>query len=384
MMPAFPAARHSARLVVDNERGVIGLCARVRASHDPWLMRFFAEAVCECLPMEDRLATIRADAGRGPACKLPGCGGARETTRHLAVCTNPEVSHYMAALVAAGLAVLRGAGIRVVQAAVAPCGPTVVVPPAGRTSSESMAGVTRWVPVWFDLRRRYWMEVLTPRGGGSWTLVDGDPLANVIGVLPDGLDRMLSAVCVDGTWRRRELHALALVMSDLQITLVTAFHGVYTARSRVISRWWESDAAAPSRGARCRQLASRARQRVLQAEVRARARFAGRQGRLVVQPQMAPRCSQRERRVWNDSFAPMVGPRPARRCVERRLEGSPRCAPPRTQVLREVRAPVRRSSRVPVPRDFTAPMVCFDDAEWAVAELLGRVGARAVDRLPWY
>ena len=169
--------------------GVAELAVAVAKTHDPGLLKFLALAVPEWLPVEHRLHRADRTAGRGGHCKLcrTGAGDARlaETVRHLFVCQCPELRGALERLIADGCTALVDAGVRV-------RGPCQSPPVDGFGSALPPGCRTRWVRVWFDPRRLFWMEVVVR---DEYDVVDydrRDPLGAVLGVLPRCLDRLMA------------------------------------------------------------------------------------------------------------------------------------------------------------------------------------------------
>ena len=144
-------------------------------------------------------------------------------------------------LVADGVAVLIAAGVRVLG----PCREVPVstcwaVPPA-------LLGKVCWLPVWFDPRRLYWMEVVVK---ASWQVVEystRDPLGALLGILPSHLDSLLGWARVHGRLVRRELRAQGELRGRLQVVLARGAMGVYQTRCRLMDGWWRAPERAPDR-----------------------------------------------------------------------------------------------------------------------------------------
>jgi uncharacterized repeat protein (TIGR01451 family) len=239
------SAAHSARLVAANKQGVRELAAAVARTHDPALVRFLVLAVPEWLPVEWRLERAGRTAGRGGHCKLckRGLGEVpvSETVRHIFVCRNPRMVERMSRLVIDGVGVLIAAGVRVrgpcEAAPLAPCG----------AGSPPRLGRVCWVPVWFDPRRQFWMELVVREEYHVAQFSRRDPLGAVLGVLPEYLDRLLGWNRTCDGWIRRELRAQGELRGRLQIVLLKGALGVYRTRCKLMDEWWRAPGQAPDR-----------------------------------------------------------------------------------------------------------------------------------------
>ena len=255
--PLLPEVAHSRRLIAACGARLLSLASVVSKCHDHRLSRFFTLAAAGWLPTERRLHVRNLTAGRGDMCKLCGC--ARETVRHVFVCTSACSRACQVAAVEAGLRVLSGAGVRVVH------GP----PP-------STPGVC-WRQVWFDLTGGTWMacdaRMVRPQEQADAT----DGLGDVLGVLPSDSTLLLGRVSVSGgRWRARPLLDLHALQEALQIALVRGAFSSYTSRCRRMQCWWASPSAELFRGELARQKALSRRRARLKKEARERMEFEAR------------------------------------------------------------------------------------------------------------
>ena len=268
MAPLVGTAAHSARLIAANKRGVLELAAVVAKTHDPGLVKFLVLAVPEWLPVERRLERGGRIAGRGGHCKLcergPGAARVSETVRHLFTCMCPEMKAALVGLVNTSCEVLRAAGVRVE-------GPCRTAPHAPYTATHpAPSGRVCWVPVWFDPRRLFWMEVLVREEYNLTEFSRRDPLGAVLGVLPRRLDRLLEWTRGSVGWVRRELRAQGQLRGQLQIALLRGALKVYQTRCRLVDEWWQLPEQAPSRDRLAASVAGRALQRARGREKRRR------------------------------------------------------------------------------------------------------------------
>ena len=272
MAPRDPGAAHTSRLVANNPVGVRALAAAVAGTHDPFLLRFLAEVVSEWLPVERRLQVGQRLAGRGPHCKLCATRAGEvpvvESVRHVFQCPSPGAEGQMALLIADGLRVLHDAGVRV-------SGPCLVAP---RPPFAVRGGVVRWVPVWFDVAGRHWMEVMLDR---KYPLVGyrlQDPLGGVIGVLPDGLGQLLRRRRSGGGngWEVRPLRVQEDLLDGMRLVLVRGALRVYRERCRRMDEWWSLPEQGPARGRLVALAEGRARARARNRDRREREAFVDR------------------------------------------------------------------------------------------------------------
>ena len=276
MAPLVSTAAHTARLVSADGNGVAELAGAVAKTHDPGLLKFLALAVPEWLPVEHRLHRADRTAGRGGHCKLcrTGAGDARlaETVRHLFVCQCPELRGALERLVADGCTALVDAGVRV-------RGPCRSPPVDGFGSALPPGCRTRWVRVWFDPRRLFWMEVVVRDECDVVDYDRRDPLGAVLGVLPRCLDRLLAWSRVAGRdgWVRRSLRAQGELRGRMQILLLRGAWRVYRTRCRLMDGWWRAPARAPDRDSLAQSAAGRAVRRARSRQKRAHDLFELRQ-----------------------------------------------------------------------------------------------------------
>ena len=261
MAPLRARAAHSSRLVAADRRGVAELAAAVAKTHDAGLLRFLALAVPEWLPVERRLQRADRVAGRGGHCKLCRRGAGEvplsETVRHLYVCECPDMRAALERSVVDGCTALVAAGVSIRG----PCR----LPPETLSALGSgpvpPVGELRWVPVWFDPRRLFWMEVVVRVEGHVIDYGRRDPLGAVFGVLPKHLDSLLAwSRTVDG-WARRSLKAQEELRGRLQVLLLRGAWQVYRVRCRLMADWWREPAQAPSRDCLAQSVAGRAMRR---------------------------------------------------------------------------------------------------------------------------
>ena len=293
MEPLVPTAAHSARLVAADGRGVAELAAVVAKTHDPGLIKFLALAVPEWLPVERRLHRADRSAGRGEHCKLCRTGAGEvllpETVRHLFECECPGMQAALARLVAEGCTALVAGGVRV-------RGPSAVPPEVGEGGGTS----TRWIPVWFDPRRLFWMEVLVR---AEWEVEEydrRDPLGAVLGVLPPCLDRLLEWSRGTDGWARRSLKVQAALRVGLQLSLIRGAWRLYRTRCGLLDAWWRAPARAPARDALAHVVAGRALRRARSRQRRVHDLFELRQ---------AAKCARRMARpvAAGDSYLARAG-----------------------------------------------------------------------------
>ena len=101
-----------------------------------------------------------------------------------------------------------------------------------------------------------------------------DPLAAVLGVVPDAVVNLLRGKRLPmGAWGWRTLHEVSDLQGRLQLTLLRGALEVWKERCRAVSRWWLSPAA---------QLAVRARSEVMRGVVTRRFSHGGRLATLPV------------------------------------------------------------------------------------------------------
>ena len=105
------------------------------------------------------------------------------------------------------------------------------------------------VPAWFDPSGE--AAVRVPPNASSDTvdiLREFSPLAGLLGILPPGLDEVLSWKYVGGGyWRRRELGPTKDLMGEIQRALMWGGLCVWSARCRAMDTWWSSGGAAVTR-----------------------------------------------------------------------------------------------------------------------------------------
>ena len=237
--------------------------------------------------MEHLLHRADRSAGRGGHCKLCRTGAGdellAETVRHLFVCQCPEVQGALERLVADGCTALVGAGVRV-------RGPCQAPPVDGCGSALPPGCRARWVRVWFDPRRLFWMEVVVRDECDVWEYNRRDPLGAVLGVLPRCLDRLLawSRTAGHGGWVRRSLRAQGELRGQMQVLLLRGAWRVYRTRCRLMDDWWRAPAQAPDRDSLAQSAAGRAMRRARSRQKRAHDLFelkqAARRARRVARP----------------------------------------------------------------------------------------------------
>lgn len=362
LAPRVPDAKHSSRLVASNATGVLGLARVVRRAHDPWLLRFTVLLLAEWLPVERRLFVSGRAPGRSDGCKL--CLEGAESVRHVPACSFRPVAEVRRAGLLRALDVLRCAGVRVVG----PCPRAPAVPvytiSGLQASSGLQTGYVMWFPVWFDVSRAYWMEVLVSSLTVSDPVKHEDPFAMCVGVLPSGLDRFLRPVRAPGggtCWVLRELRELEVLRQRIQYELVTGALHLYRTRCRHVRAWWSSPRASVFRQLRVQQ---RARRVLKRRRENSRSR------------QWAAERKRRRRR-GPTAVVPVSGPVP-------RVVGAPSMMHNVQDMFRPER-PRRSSSRVPVRRDFFAPMVDSSVVDTDVVELnRSLVGVTGATALPWF
>ena len=113
------------------------------------------------------------------------------------------------------------------------------------------------VQAWFDLSGQSWLEVCTPADEYPLNseVLRLDPLAAVLGVMPDAVVNLLRGKRLPmGAWGRRTLREVSDLQGRLQLTLLRGALEVWKERCRAMDRWWLSPAA---------QLAVRARSEVM-------------------------------------------------------------------------------------------------------------------------
>lgn len=273
------------------------------------------------------------------------CLNAVESVRHVFVCGHESVRARQAAAVAAGVRVLREAGVRVVgPSASAPSPPAPVGEVVMRGGATGLGGLVCWVPVWFDVQGQFWMEFLAPdlvAQRGALGRVDGmDPLARVLGILPADLDDVLMPTRRGDGWARRSLPDMAALAGKLQLTVLHGALGTYRERCRAVAEWWGSGSATGQRRRGAELLLSRRRKRVEARHRRETQRFLARTAPGVVAPGGAD---------------PVPAP-----------------------------APLRRSARRARPREFFAPMVASQEGEQEELELVERLAEGDAIVLPWW
>ena len=134
-------------------------------------------------------------------------------------------------------------------------------------------GELRWIPVWFDPRRLFWMQVVTQ---AEWDVIDydrRDPLGAVLGVLPRRLDSLLEWSRTACGWVRRSLKGQESLRGSLQVLLLRGAWRVYRARCRLMAEWWREPAQASTRDCLAQSVAGRAMRRARSRQKRARDLF---------------------------------------------------------------------------------------------------------------
>lgn len=238
--PLKPEAAHSARLFSAHRHALQALSYTVAKNRDPWLSRFWMLAVAEWLPVERRmLKCCRPGAAfRGHSCKL--CNAEVETVRHVFVCPHPGLVDSRADSVGGTLSVLHAAGIR------SRTGMTSCPGLTQRVRCEDREYVVQWVRAWFDLSGRSWLEICTPADEYPLDseMLRMDPLAAVLGVMPDAVVNLLRGKRLPmGAWGRRTLREVSDLQGRLQLTLLRGALEVWKERCRAVDRWWLSPAA---------------------------------------------------------------------------------------------------------------------------------------------
>ena len=82
-----------------------------------------------------------------------------------------------------------------------------------------MLGKVCWVPVWFDTRGLFWMEVVVESDWKVAEFSSRDPLGAVLGILPRHLDSLLRWTREDGRLVRRGLREQSELRGRLQVVL---------------------------------------------------------------------------------------------------------------------------------------------------------------------
>lgn len=352
MKPLRPTAQHTSRLIRSNWPGVLSLNAAARSCRDADLTRFWLLLAAEWLPVERRLVVAKKAGARDDSCKL--CGLGVETVRHLPVCANSAVQAQCRRKLSRALGVLRGAGIRVRRSLTAPALPAMRILTGKR-------GWVCWIPVWFDLQRRTWMEVALPEPvrEGTAYLSPQDPLASEVGVMPVGIDRvLLGQRSANGCWTRRSLRNLAELKRSLQLSLLRDTFATYVARCQCMTAWWKSPAAATHRATRAEQRAQDSKARRQRRLRRAKTKFDERAAKRVVKGrsrgtgprQIRPPGDRGKSRVPSGSTGPKL----------------------------------RRSKRIRRPIERFAPLLLQADCEEAIMDHLERLQAAPSLSLPWY
>ena len=247
--PLFPAVAHLARLVSAHRAAVVAMSDTVSRTRDPQLLRFWLLAVTEWLPAERRLVKSRR-AGvppRGHDCKL--CGAAVETVRHVFVCPRRELMCERDNSVGCALRVLAEAGIRSRSGI-----QTRPAPPVTMTVDDAECTVS-WIPAWFDLSGRSWLEVCVFTDGSSTRATVVDSLAAVLGVMPKNVSSLFAHERhPSGAWSRRSLRDVSSLVGSLQVELLRGALGLWKTRCRAADAWWRSPAAEPAVRARVSQV----------------------------------------------------------------------------------------------------------------------------------
>ena len=247
--PLFPAVAHSARLVSAHRAAVIAMSGTVSRSRDPQLLRFWLLAVTEWLPVERRLVRSHR-AGmppRGHGCKL--CGAAVETVRHVFVCPRRELTCERDNSIGCALRVLSVAGIR------SRSGMRIHPAPPVPVTVDDAKCTVRWVPAWFDLSGRSWLEVCVFADDYATRDTEVDALAAVLGVMPKNVSALFAHERLpSGAWSRRPLRDVSAVVGSLQEELLRGALSLWKARCRAADAWWRSPAAEPAVRARASQV----------------------------------------------------------------------------------------------------------------------------------
>jgi ribonuclease HI len=225
--PLFPAVAHSARLVSAHRAAVIAMSGTVSRSRDPHLLRFWLLAVTEWLPVERRLVRSHR-AGmppRGHGCKL--CGAAVETVRHVFVCPRRELMCERDNSIGCALRVLSVAGIR------ARSGMRIHPAPPVPVTVDDAKCTVRWVPAWFDLSGRSWLEVCVFADDYATRDTEVDALAAVLGIMPENVSALFAhGRLPSGAWSRRPLRDVSAVVGSLQEELLRGALSLWKARCR--------------------------------------------------------------------------------------------------------------------------------------------------------
>ena len=116
--------------------------------------------------------------------------------------------------------------------------------PPRRAVLDNREWVVRWVPAWFDLSGRSWLEICVPECSPDAEAPGLDPLAAVLGVMPVAVAGLLSGKRLpSGSWCRQSLREMSDLQERLQVTLLRGALEVWKERCRAVNCWWRSPAA---------------------------------------------------------------------------------------------------------------------------------------------
>jgi len=348
------AGKSLARLASMSSQGLLAghggrftsYCAAVAKTRNPHLIRFATLAIAEWLPCEKvcwNKARESDNLGRGPTCKL--CGDPVESVRHtLCDCQ------------AAGLPEVR---TRAMSRARDLVEGRILVPASGTNEADGEGlewrGRGHLIPAWFDPSGEATIRV--PPGTSQRTIASMrsyDPLAGLLGILPPGLDELLTWEQVGpvhgGLWRRRQLGCIKSLGEEIRRALMWVGVSVWSARCRAMDKWWMAGGAAAVR-ARANlhaEIGRRAHRKAAKAAAR------------------GPVVSRRKPKA-----------RPKRQKVGKRTRDALRAAPTSIAANRP-RRPPRRCSRDGFFVSFGA------DADGARDEALERAAGRKLRGCAWY
>jgi ribonuclease HI len=214
-------------------------CTAVAKTRSPHLIRFATLAIAEWLPCEKvcwNKARESDNLGRGQSCKL--CGEPVESVRHV-----------LCDCQAAGLPAVR---TRAMSRARDLAEGRILAPASGKAAAAGEGlewrGRGLLIPAWFDPSGEASFRV--PPGTSQRTITSVrsyDPLAGLLGILPPGLDELLTWEQVGpvhgGLWRRRQLGCIKSMGEEIRRALMWVGVCVWSARCRAMDEWWSDGGA---------------------------------------------------------------------------------------------------------------------------------------------